>query len=129
MGGNALYGYSITTIIKQEKLDTFKLRGTGKFTEKRAWKTGEKLYDDAKGLTVPVILSDAAEDCERLQLWAVISYLNVGDNETTVHLVNIQRVRGNHGRSELTLRSTGNLIKKNFIRPYAICWTPKFLNK
>ena len=121
--------FCISTIVERRRLEDFALKGRGKFTEGREWKTGKRLFEESRkaGTSLPVILSDAAYNSERLLLWGILQKIEMHDDQTIVQLSDIQRIRGNHGRQELTLRSSGKLIKPNFIRPYAICHTPKFL--
>jgi hypothetical protein len=124
-----LFKFCISTIVERRRLEEFALKGRAKFTERRAWKTATLLFEQSRkaGACLPVILSDAAYNSERLLLWGVLQKLRVDGDHTTVHLTDVQRVRGSHGREELTLRSSGKAIKPNFIRPYAICETPEFL--
>lgn len=121
--------FCISTIVERRRLEDFALKGRGRFTEGREWKTGRRLLDDSRktGLSFPLILSDAAYNSERLLLWGILQKIEIQGAQTTVHVGDIQRIRGNHGRQELRLRSCGRLIKPNFIRPYAICLTPDFL--
>jgi hypothetical protein len=128
---NGLYDFCVSTIVDRHKLEQFALRGSGIFTEGRAWKTAKRLLDEARrqGKDMPVILSDAAFNSEPLWLWGVLRELNIEDDQTTIQLTAIQRVRGNHGRQDLVLRSSGRQIKPKYIRPYAICQTPPFLNR
>jgi len=125
----ALYKFCVSTIVERRRLGEFALTGRGKFTEAREWKTVEILIEEARNNSerFPVILSDAAYNCEPLLLWGVLHKLEVKDGSTTVKLTDIQRVRGKHGRQDLVLRDTGENIKPHYIRPYAICHTPDFL--
>lgn len=124
-----LFKFRISTIVERSRLDEFALKGSAKFTERRVWKTAKLLFEQSRkaGAGLPVILSDAAYNTERLLLWGVLQKLAVDGDRTTVQLTDVQRVRGSHGRRELTLRSSGKAIKSNFIKPYAICETPEFL--
>ncbi len=107
-------------------MEGFALKGRGAFVENRAWKSGSELLEKARaaGVAMPVILSDAAFNSAPLPLWGMLRKLDLDGERTTVRLVDIQRVRGNHVRQDLTLKNTGKLIKDNYIRPYAICHTP-----
>jgi hypothetical protein len=126
---NGLYEFCVSTIVERRKLEDFALKGSGKFTEARKWTTGKKLFDTANYVQqkMPVILSDAAYNCEHLQLWGIIRELILGEGGTTIHLTDIQRVRGYHRRTELIRRKNDQRIAEHFIRPYAICRTPSFL--
>ena len=46
----------------------------------------------------------------------------------TVHFAHSGRLGGKHAPQELVLRSSGKKIAPGFIRPYAICETPPFVN-
>lgn len=124
-----LFNFCISTIVERQRLAEFALRGRAKFTQNRAWTSGERLFREAQeaGTAMPIILSDAAYNSETLLLWGILHKLEVKAGQTTVHVRDIQRIRGNRGRQNLTLRSSGEPIKPRFIRPYAICHTPPFL--
>ncbi len=127
--GRELYNFCISTIVDRHKLEEFALKGHGRVTEGRAWKTGKLLFDKSRetGRAMPVILSDAAHNSEHLLLWGILQKVEIDGDQTMVQFNDVQRIRGNHGRQELTLRSKGKSIKPNYIRPYAICQTPSFL--
>jgi hypothetical protein len=124
-----LFKFCISTIIERRRLEEFALKGRANFAEGRAWKTGKLLFEQSRkaGASLPVILSDAAYNSEDLLLWGILQKLEIDGERTAIHLNDIKRVRGNHGRQDLKLKSTGKPIRPNFIRPYAICHTPPFL--
>ena len=126
---NGLYDFCVSTIVDRHRLEEFALKGSGSITERRAWKTAKRLLDEAhkQEKDMPVIFSDAAHNSEHLLLWGILKKIDIRGDQTTVQFNDAQRVRGNHGRQELTLRSKGRSIKPNYIRPYAICETPLFL--
>jgi hypothetical protein len=126
---NGLYDFCVSTIVDRHRLEEFALKGTGSITERRAWKTAKRLLADAdkQGRGMPIVLSDAAYNAERLRLWAILKKVEIEGDQTTVRFNDVQRIRGNHGRQDLRLKSSGEPIKPHFIRPYAICKTPPFL--
>ena len=76
---------------------------------------------------MPVIFADAT-DCGRLVYWGILSDIKPGKLGMHSFVRSLRRLRGHHAPQELVLRSTGKTIAPNFIRPYAICRTPAFLN-
>jgi hypothetical protein len=78
---------------------------------------------------MPVIFSDAAEDSETLLCWAIIEDINITDHSTECLFRNMRRIKAKHGRQELVLKDSGKPIKPIFIKPYAICLTPDFLEQ
>jgi hypothetical protein len=129
--GQGLCAFCVSTIVKKEKLENFAVAGSGKITEETIWKTGAALLREAQttGVEMPVIFSDAAHDTETLLYWATLRRIDIDDDSaaTTVKFAGVKRIRGEHKRSDLTLKSTGKRIKKRYIKPYAICETPEWL--
>jgi hypothetical protein len=124
-----LYKFCISTIIHGEKLKLFADQDWGEASEGNPWKTGKVLFQDACeiGARMPVILSDAAKNADELLFWGILPGIDVSDSETRFRFDNIKKIRG-HRRQELVLRSTNRKIKFPYIRPYAICLTPDFLD-
>jgi hypothetical protein len=120
--------FCVSTIVDRRRLEEFALKGHGEITERRAWKTAKRLFDELEnGARMPVIFSDAAHNSENLLLWAILQEIKVRGAQTSYRFNNAKRIPGNHHRTELKLRSTGKRIAENFIRPYSICATPPFL--
>jgi len=124
-----LYEFSISTILEGRRLEEIALKGRGKISEGRAWKTGKRLLEESRKLPagMPVIFSDAAYNTERLLLWGILRKIEIDGDRTTFQFSDVKRIRGNHHRQELILRSSGRAVAPKFIRPYAICRTPGFL--
>jgi hypothetical protein len=124
-----LYKFCISTIVDGRKLRNFASKGSGHVSEARVWKTGQALFHDAHGIDseMPVIFSDAGYNTEKLLLWAILRQIESNGNGTSFKFDNVKKIRGKHERQELILRSTGKRIAAKFIRPYAICLTPDFL--
>lgn len=119
----------IYTIVEAEKLaKAAAAGGRTTFSEKRPWVTGHDLWQQAtrQNLRVPVLFADAA-DCTRLLYWGALSGVRLDGASTRYTLDRVRKLSGRHAPQELTLRSTGKKIAPNFIRPYAICITPLFL--
>lgn len=96
--------------------------------EGKAWTQGRSLLDAARRdyARSPILFADAT-DCSRLTHWAILDGIEVDADSTTYKFHSLCRLRGRHSPQELTLRSTGRKIAEGFIKPYAICKTPKFL--
>ena len=126
---NGIFEFCVSTILDRRKLEEYAVRGRGAATEGRAWKTAQILLEKAKkaGEKMPVIFSDAAYNADHLLVWAILQKIEIEDDRTSIQFNEVERVRWNHHRTELKLRSTGDRIADNFIRPYAICLTPPFL--
>lgn len=127
--GHGLYQFCVSTIVEEHKIRDFVSKGWGEFTEQKAWKMGKVLFLESLeiGTRMPVILSDAANNTEKLLCWANLQQVEIDGDRTTVKFENVKKIRGNQQRQELILRSSGSRIAAHFIRPYAICRTPEFL--
>lgn len=126
---DGLYKFCISTIVEGKKLKQFAAPGWGEVSEGKPRKTGKVLFLDACeiGARMPVILSDAAYNTENLLFWATLRRVDIEDMRTTLRFDNIETIRGKHRRRELVLKSSGRNIAPHYIRPYAICFTPDFL--
>jgi hypothetical protein len=121
--------YCIYTIVHVDILDAAAQQGgPTTFRESRAWVTGRQLWRQAQaaGFGFPVLLGDAT-DCSRLGFWGLLTAVEI-EGEATLYTVDqVRHFPQEHTPQELVLRSTGEHIAPNFIRPYAICRTPDFL--
>jgi hypothetical protein len=99
------------------------------FPERKPWVTGHTLWQRAgtAGLAMPVLFADAT-DCSRLLFWGVLSNVRLQGNSTRFSVDRLRALPGRHSPQELVLRRTGKKIAPNFIRPYAICRTPTFVD-
>jgi hypothetical protein len=125
----ALAEHCVYTIVHSELLaDAHRQGGAATFREAKPRVTRLKLWRKAQkaGVGMPVLLGDAA-DTNELLYWGVLTRLEVTDAGTSFTLDRLRRLPGGHTPQELVLRSTGNHIAPNFIRPYAICETPDFV--
>ena len=73
-----------------------------------------------------ILFGDAAYGGE-LIYWGILVDIKLKDATTEYTVKALKRLPKGHTPQELELRSTGKRIAPNFIRPYAICHTPKFL--
>jgi len=97
--------------------------------ERRPWVTAEKMFHDACAANkyLPVLFGDAAH-CSRLLYWGLLTDVHLQNGATSFAVDRLRKIRGKHKTQELVLRSSQKKIAPNFIRPYAICMTPRFLN-
>jgi len=124
-----MFKFCVSTIIDKKEIKKFLAQGNGAFTENKTWKMARTLFLESQqiGARMPLILSDAAHDSEKLLCWAVLRKIELSGDRTTVEFDGVKKIQGNRGRTDLTLRSTGRPIAPMFIKPYAICVTPDFL--
>ena len=127
--GQGLYRFCVSTIRNEAKIREFLSEGRGKFTENKAWKTARVLFLESLeiGTRMPLILSDAANNTEKLLCWATLRKVDIDAQSTMVEFDQVKKIRGDRPRRKLTLRSSGKQIKPHYRRNYAICETPPFL--
>jgi hypothetical protein len=102
--------------------------GTHELIEGKRWVTGCRLWAEAKQAeTLMPILFSAAEEHKGIIYWAIIDSVRVDENKTTCRYFDLRKIAPARQRSELLLRAANRPLSDNLIRPYAICWTPRFL--
>ena len=119
----------IYTIVSAKNLAKAEARASAtSFTEKKTWITGYSLWKKAvaESFQMPVLFADAA-DCSRLRYWGVLTEIQLEGIGTKYTVDRVRKLNGRHSPQELMLRSTRKTIAAGFIRPYAICLTPSFL--
>jgi len=124
----ALTDSCIYTILHRKRLrEAVRSGGRGTFHETKPWTTGAKLWTKAQGAKeiVPIVFADAT-DCTRLLYWGALSDIYIDETGTTFTVEGLTSVGGIRSPQDLILCSSGRAIAPNFIRPYAICRTPKF---
>ena len=77
---------------------------------------------------MPILLGDAT-DCSVLLYWRFVKDLRLNrENKTARFSVDkLGKLSVECSPQELVLKSSGNTIAPNSIRPYAICVTPAFI--
>lgn len=123
--------HCVYTIVHPDLLaDAARHGGPATFRESKAWVTGRQLWQQAReaGVGFPVLLGDAT-DCSRLEYWGLLTGVEFEGEGTRFTLDQVRPLAGAHTPQELVLRSTGERIAPNFIRPYAICRTPGYLGE
>lgn len=126
-----LFPFCVYTIRHHQDLDeAYRSGGNGQFTENTTWNTGHRLFLEAKknGQRMPVTFA-SADITERLIYYAMLEdvEINESDSTTTYEFADLQPIASHHPLSSLTLRSTNRPLSDNYIRPYAICLTPSFV--
>jgi len=120
----------VYTIVEGPQLDRLFEDGLEVHREERKpWVTAEKMFHDARAANkdLPVLFGDAAH-CSRLLYWGLLTDIHLQNGTTSFAVDRLRKIRGKHKTQELVLRSSQRKIAPNFIRPYAICVTPHFLN-
>ena len=121
--------YAVYTTIAVERLEMASRadESSEPLTEEKRWVSAKALLEEARaaGEDMPIIFSDS-RDCSVLIRWAVLQDVVVGPANTTFRFARLAPLR-EHSTQELVLRSSGQNIAPNFIRPYALCETPAFL--
>ncbi len=124
--------FCVYTIRDEQLLDeVYRRSGNGEFKENTAWKTGRRLFLEAKenGMRMPVIFAPAGVG-DRLLYYATLSDVEVDDTNYTTRyrFTRLTPIDGDYPLSSLTQRSTNRSLSDDFIRPYAICHTPPFIS-
>ena len=121
--------YCVYTIASRDKLDPVALEQAPFVNqEARVWATASGLLERtrASGQGMPILFADAL-DCTRLLYWGLLQEIRPLDGRTEYVVDRLRSFPGRHKPQELLLRKTGEPIAPGFIRPYALCQTPAFL--
>lgn len=129
--GEPLSPFCVYTIRHEQRLDeVHRQGGDGGFEENTSWVTARRLLLEAKdnGMRMPVIFA-SANVTDKLIYYAMLSDVELDDtNYTTMYrFTGLTPIEGDYPLSSLRLRSTNRLLSENFIKPYAICHTPSFI--
>lgn len=113
-------GRRLRRLAKEEQIEPF--------DEGKRWVTAQRLWLKAKGTGegMPVVFADATE-CNRLVYWGLLTEVHLTDEGTRFEVDRLRKVAGTHSPQELVLRDSGKTIAPHFIKPYALCRTPRFL--
>lgn len=126
---NSFTDFCVYTIVEGKELRRLAKEGREVHREERKpWVTAERLFHEARAAEkdLPVLFGDAA-NCSHLMYWGLLTDVHVQDGATSFVVSGLREIR-KRKTQELVLRSTRKQIAPNFIRPYAICLTPSFLN-
>jgi Domain of unknown function (DUF3883) len=122
--------YTVYTTIAPERIEdaSHGEDPSDRLTEKNRWVAAKALLDEAlaDGEELPIVFSDSRR-CSKLVYWAVLREIEVGSEKiTSFRFARLASIR-DHSTQELVLRSSREHIAPDFIRPYALCETPDFL--
>ena len=125
--------FCVYTIRHRKDLDEAYRDGkSGEFTENKVWRTGHRLFRQARrnGRRMPVVFACAAVT-DGLLYHAVLSDLMLDEAESTTsyEFTHLTPIKGDPPLSTLRLRSTDRPLSDDYIRPYAICHTPSFISE
>lgn len=124
-----IFKYCVYTIKHGDCLARDEKNGSSvDYTERRRWVAGSELLQHAqqRNEKMPLLLADAT-DCSTLVYWGFLKNIEVHDDHTNYTIERVLRLAGDHKPQELILKSTSKPIAANYIRPYAICFTPDFV--
>ena len=131
-----LMNYSIYTIKHSDDLArVYSGKRKGSFEEYTNWKTGKVLLLEAreKSLWLTVLFAHA-EKTDKIQYWARLTDIQIvqkpdGMFITTYSFEKLTKLTRPRFKKDLVLKSTKRPIHPDFIRPYALCLTPNYLNE
>ena len=125
--------FCVYTIIHVDELKrVHRDGGAGSFTENKRWVTGAQLLKEAQvaGQRMAVIFADAATTAELLY-YAWLTEIELLDDDsrgpTRYSFEDLTPIHPSLPKSTLLLKSSGQPLNDNYIRPYVICHTPNFL--
>jgi len=126
-----LCNYCIYTMRNSEELNyLYNSDRKGTFYENQLWKTGKVLFDDAHmhDLKMPILFSSADTNSGLIYYGTLTSItLLETENKTKYSFENLTKISIPKPLSSLYLKSSKQPLSNNFIRPYAICLTPSYL--
>lgn len=126
---NQVFSHCIYTMKKSENLEYCYVNGGfGKYSESKSWRTGYKLLLEAKrqNKIMPIVFS-AAEEASGMIFVAFLEniILQEDQKEKTIYsFKSMIRLKNPKPLSSLILKNTNKPLSDNYIRPYAICYTP-----
>ena len=126
---NGISEFCIYTMRKRDNLEYNYLKDkSGTFSEKKIWRTGYAIFQQAveENKKMPVLFS-AADENATLIYFAFLESIKIRDSETTYSFYDLNKIDEPKLLSSLRLRKSQRWLSDNFIRPYAICYTPDFL--
>ncbi len=125
--------FCIYTLRHTSELEEVLLQGgDGEFKENRKWKTGKQLFLQAQrdGLLMPLLFAAAETEVGSGLIYvAALRDIEINDiNSTTMYrFSDLKKLKNNPPLDSLKLKKTNQPLSNNFIRPYAICYTPALL--
>jgi hypothetical protein len=123
-----LCDYCVYTIKKAEDLRAaMDSGGCATYTERKKWARAKELLEAAKrtGTRLPIVIAPA-EKTFQLIAWALLDDI-IPDTTTTYTFSELRLLRPRPSKTTLKKASDNQPLDELFIRPYAICWTPDYL--
>lgn len=122
--------FCIYTILQRQKLDTFfQDDGTGNGQEQKVWKEGQRLFLESRkdGEQMPVLFG-AADTGSGLIYYAFLTDVEVDEEtDTKYEFAQLTKIENDPPLSSLKLKSTNKPLSNDYIRPYALCYTPSLV--
>jgi hypothetical protein len=102
--------------------------GRETFTERKRWVRAKSLLEAAKrsGEELAVVFAPA-QGTRYLFAWALLEEVVLEDKQTKYKFSNMTLFSKRHRKTSLRKASNAQPLAETFIRPYAICHTPAFL--
>jgi len=130
---STLFENCIYTIAKPDTLHRHALgQSEYQHDEAKPWKTGLKWWKAAENSNnrLPIILGNAA-DCSVLLYWGLIREIDISPTTGRTRCIvdRLRQIPGRRAPQDLRLVDTGKFIADGFIKPYALCSTPKFVER
>jgi len=108
--------------------DVAELGGSAVFTEGRAWSQAVELLKRAQELeeVIPVLFAPA-ERTDRIVAWGLLDAVVIREAKprTEFHFSQLKHLSSPFKKETLLKAADGTALATGFIRPYAICQTPK----
>lgn len=127
----SLFPSCVYTIRHSQALaDDYASGGSGEFTERSPWTTGNRILQQARQSQqrVPVLFAPAEADIiGGVIYWALIDDIALTPQGTTIRFSSLQPLPKKHRLSSLKKLSNGEPLSDDYIRPYVPCRTPAFL--
>lgn len=131
MNNSAVFPKCVYTILHTKRLDDlYQQGGAIKLTEKKKWATAASLFQFAKrnNQSFYVIYAPAEATWELIYFAKIKNIEITADGKTKYEIENLTpTTQPRPIKTNLILASTGQPINEQFIRPYAICKTPEFI--
>lgn len=124
--------FCVYTLREKTVLDAVGEGGSAEFTENRKWVDGARQFRQAQaeGQRMAIVFSDAAYG-GGLNYYAFLTNVEVlaetpaGPTRYAFH--DLRHIRGNYPLSYLIKKNGDAPLSDNYIRPYVVCYTPKFI--
>jgi hypothetical protein len=141
IGGVALASSCVYTIRRTQALERcLATDRSGSFVEKKSWTRASSLHTEAvlRGERVPIVFAPAEDSPDwGVNFCAIIADIEIDQGDTAVgkgpttsyRFVELTRVHPVRPINELRKLSDGKPLSPDFIRPYALCQTPSYVEE